>query len=226
MTTLYNFDLSEYSRRDTSQLDEWRREKINTDLGYDQYRLLFLVGEEGFVDVQFAPFREYSLEELESQAIAIYIASAKKADKVTLAMDRIRRFQRDYEFAVKKQEEGDILWKNWTPEIYNERLREYTEDANEKLRTYLSTMVRVVEPQVIEEALNKVKVKVKYTEDYEACRIESEIEFIPDLYEIIVVLKEDNKLFHRPFIRNYEYYHRVIGRLQQEGRYSETYTVI
>ena len=222
---LYNFDLSEYCRRDTRRLDECRRIKIDNDIRHSRYRLLYLVGEESFVDVQFAPFREYSIEELESQAIAIYIASAKKADRVTLAMDRICRLQKDYEFAVKKQEEGDILWKNWTSDIYKERLREYTEEANEKIEMYLSTM-RQIEPHEVIEILKKVRVKVKYTEYYEACRIESEIEFIPDLYEVIVVLNEDNELFHRPFTSNNKKYHEVIRKLQQEGRYSETYTFV
>ena len=225
---LYNFNLSGFMRRDSSELERKRREKIEQENNAirTNSKLLYLIGPEGFVDVQFAPFRTYSIDEIKEEASVIYIASATKADKFTMVTERIRLLHKDFELAEEKRQNGDEFWQDlWTEDDYKKRLREDREEAEEKLQAYLNSM-RKVEASEIVEILKGIKVKVEYTEYYEACRIESEVKFIPDLYEIIVVANQDSKLFRKEFINANGEYHRVLKKLEEEGRYSESYTVV
>jgi len=225
---LYNFNLSGFMRRDSTELEKKRREKIKQEdsaIGAND-KLLYLVGPEGFVDVQFAPFRAYSIDEIKEDASAIYIASATKADKFTMVTERIRLLHKDFELAEEKRQSGDEFWRNiWTEDVYKERLGEYIREAEEKLQAYLNSM-RKVETSEIVEILKEIKVEVKYTENYEACRIESEVKFIPDMYEIIVVANRDSKLFHKEFTNDSGEYQRVLKKLKEEEKYTESYTVV
>lgn len=212
----YNFDLSRYHRRNTEELEKQRKRKIGNELekldidrwweieyGDDNVRFLYLTGEEGFADGGCSmPWRSYTVEELEKEAIAIYIASAKRADSYTKLVTP------DYFF--------------WKEPIEKEK--------KQAMQEYLETLRRVY-PQGIGIAeviriISEIRVKISITEYYEACTIESEVEFVPDLYEVIVVLDSKSELFQREF-RNWKdegefSFSAAIKRMEIEGRYSET----
>ena len=160
---LYNFNLTGFMRRDSSELERKRWEKIKREnreniIGTNE-RLLYLTGPEGFVDVQFAPFRTYSIDEIKEEASVIYIASATKADKFTMVTERIRLLHKDFELAEEKRQNGDEFWQDlWTEDDYKKRLREDREEAEEKLQAYLNSMRKVEASEIVEQILSIKKI--------------------------------------------------------------------
>ncbi|RKY46407.1 MAG: hypothetical protein DRP88_06470 [Candidatus Neomarinimicrobiota bacterium] len=90
---LYNFYLSLFIRGDYRDLNERRKKYIIVDLESIEYNevwmiksdftmFLYLVDELGFIDIGYDPlFREYEVDEIVDEALAIYIASATLANK-------------------------------------------------------------------------------------------------------------------------------------------------